>query len=146
MWAAQGFRLRAVDAFMPPGLWCDLTDALECVTPSSTAVCMQAIGAAQQAAADAEAAAEASTQALSSQLQEQTEESSKLREQLKKLSADLLDLRGQLDVQTTQHSMVEAREAQHQQQVQEQAVRLKEKAAELEAANKELQVGWLLFG
>lgn len=107
---------------------------------------MQAIGAAQQAAADAEAAAEASTQALSSQLQEQTEESSKLREQLKKLSADLLDLRGQLDVQTTQHSMVEAREAQHQQQVQEQAVRLKEKAAELEAANKELQVGWLLFG
>jgi predicted nuclease with TOPRIM domain len=101
---------------------------------------VQAIAAAEQAAQEAECAAEASEQQLSVQLQEQAAENSRLKEQLKKLNADLLDLRGQLEVQTTQQSMVAARETQHQQQLQEQAAKLKEKAAELEVTAKELQV------
>jgi hypothetical protein len=58
----------------------------------------------------------------------------------------MLDLRGELDVQTTQQTMLEAREQQHQQQLQEQAAKTKEKAAELEAVSKELQVGGAVTG
>lgn len=116
-------------------------------TACTVSLYVQAIAAAEQAAQEAECAAEASEQQLSVQLQEQAAENSRLKEQLKKLNADLLDLRGQLDVQTTQQSMVAARETQHQQQLQEQAAKLKEKAAELEATSKELQVskvkGWV---
>lgn len=101
---------------------------------------MQAIAAAQQAAEEAESTADASVQQLSTQLQEQTAENGKLRAQLKKLNADLLDLRGQLEVQGTQQSMLEAREQQHQHHLQEQTAKMKEKAAELEAVAKELQV------
>lgn len=103
-------------------------------------ITLQAIAAAEQAAEEAGEEAEASKQQLSTQLQEQTAENSKLKEQLKKLNADLLDLRGQFEVQSTQQSLLEAREQQHQQQLQEQAAKLKEKAAELEAVAKELQV------
>lgn len=120
------------DTPIPPPLW--------------LAVGVQAIAAAQQAAEQAEATAQESVQQLSEQLQEQAAENSKLKEQLKKLNADLLDLCGQLDVQTTQQSMLEAREQQHQQQLQEQTAKMKEKAAELETATKELQVGCCCSG
>jgi len=106
----------------------------------TSSVSLQAMAAAEQAAQEAASAADISQQELSSRLQDQAAENAKLKDQLKKLNADLLDLRGQLDVQATQQAMLEAREQQHQQQLQEQGTKLKDKAAELDAMTKELQV------
>jgi uncharacterized coiled-coil protein SlyX len=101
---------------------------------------LQAAAEAQQAVEELGAAADSTGQQLSTQLAEQAAEGARLREQLKQLSAELLDVRGQQEVQATQTSMLEAREKQHEQQVQEQAAKIKERAAELESAAKELQV------
>jgi uncharacterized coiled-coil protein SlyX len=102
--------------------------------------CLQATAEANRAVEEAAAAADTTGQQLAVQLAEQAAKGERLREQVKQLSGELLDVRGQLDVQATQHSMLEAREKQHEAQGQEQAARLKEKAAELEAVAKELQV------
>lgn len=90
---------------------------------------------------EAEDAAAARDQQLSSQLEELNAENGKLREQLKELNSSVLDLRGKLEVSSTAQSMMEAREKQHEQQMQEQAGRIKEKAAELELLQKEVEVG-----
>lgn len=95
---------------------------------------------AKQAVSAVENAAAGQQQQLQDQLQELNAANSKLREQLAQLNSDSLDLKGQLEVQTTQVDMLEAREKQHEQQLHDQVAKLKEKVAEIERMAKQLQV------
>lgn len=85
-------------------------------------------------------AADSREQQLQSRVAELTKQNSKLKEQFEDLNSSCLDLKGQLEVQITQVSMLEARQKQHEQQTNEQAGRLRGKTAELESIGKQLQV------
>jgi predicted nuclease with TOPRIM domain len=102
--------------------------------------CVQAATTAEQQLSDAADASTDREQQLANQLDQMAAENSLLKEQVKELNSTCTDQKGQLEVSAAAQSMFEARESQHQQQLQEQAVKMKERAAELELLQKQLQV------